>query len=157
MVYVQNQRSRSVQVKGQDDVVQNHKVENISAEDSLRYRKAHESVVNGSKCENVYPQIFFWGFAEYRSEQYPACKGCYGKKTQVSTRTCIVENAMLESNSLEVIDERIMQGVVTSRSRSTKYLVDEAGNIPFLYRKKPTAMIKNIEITLDIIVNMRLF
>ncbi len=49
MIYVQNQRPRSVQVKGQDDVVQDHKVENVSAENSLRYRKAHESVVNGSK------------------------------------------------------------------------------------------------------------
>ena len=103
------------------------------------------------------PRSFFGALRNTVLNSIQPARVATAKKTQVSTRTCIVENAMLESNSLEVIDERIMQGVVTSRSKSTKYLVAEAGNMPFLYRKKPTAMIKNIEITLDIIVNMRLF
>lgn len=67
-------------------------------------------------------------------------------------KICRVEAAVSGLNSLEVMEARIMQGVVTISRRSTKYLVASEGRTLSLFKKNPTAMIRNIAEILEIII-----
>lgn len=63
-----------------------------------------------------------------------------------------VETTVSELNSFEVTEDSIIHGVVTNKSKSTKNLVpSEEITLP-LFKKKPTAIIKNIDVILDKII-----
>lgn len=69
-------------------------------------------------------------------------------------KICTVDVATSGLNSFEVTEHRIMQGVVTISSKSTKYFVAVPGIIFVLFIANPPAIIKNIAEILDIIIAM---
>lgn len=74
------------------------------------------------------------------------------KKPIPQMNTSTVALAVSPLNSFEVTEERIMQGVVTMRRRSTKNFVALLGMTFSLFMANPTAIIKNIDVIFDKII-----
>lgn len=81
-------------------------------------------------------------------KKYPVIK-VIAKSPTPQAKTSAVTLAVSELNSLDVTDERIIQGVVIITSRSTKNFVALLGMIFALLMTKPAAIIKKIDVVFD--------
>ena len=90
-------------------------------------------------------------FMIFLHKKYPTIKD-KAKNPIPHIKTSIVALAVSSLNSLDVTDDRIMQGVVTRRRRSTKNFVALLGMTFNLFITKPTAIIKNIDVIFDKII-----